>query len=149
MPTADCPDWFRAAAGDGPYETAVKQAQDAMANGEGDKVLIDIDIRQPPPSLSQGRFRWTQRAASWLSWWGPDADSRNSVHIANANVPILLLSGTADSYNDKARFAELRKAAVNAPSVDEIWYEYIDHGLGGAEIRTADDLVEWIRKTTD
>jgi pimeloyl-ACP methyl ester carboxylesterase len=146
MPTADCPDWFRAAAGDGPYETAVKQAQDAMANGEGDKVLIDIDIRQPPPSLSQGRFRWTQRAASWLSWWGPDADSRNSVHIANANVPVLLLSGTADSYNDDARFVELKAAAVNAPGIDEIWYEDIDHGLGGAETRTADDLADWIRK---
>ena len=149
MPTADCPDWFRTAAGDGPYETAVQQAQHALANDEGAKVLIDIDIRQPPPSLSQGRFRWTQRAASWLSWWGPDADSRNSVHIAHAKVPILLLSGTADSYNDKARFAELRKAAVNAPSIDETWYKDIDHGLGGAEIRTADDLAEWIRKITD
>ena len=111
MPTADCPDWFRAAAGDGPYETAVKQAQDAMTNDEGDKVLIDIDIRQPSPSLSQGRFRWTQRAASWLSWWGPDADSRNSVHITYAKVPVLLLSGTSDSYNDTARFAELKAAA--------------------------------------
>ena len=149
MPTADCPDWFRAAAGDGPYETAVKQAQDAMANDEGDKALIDIDIRQPPPSLSQGRFRWTQRAASWLSWWGPDADSRNSMHITHAKVPVLLLSGTSDSYNDTARFAELKAAAVNAPSIDEIWYEDIDHGLGGAETRTADDLGNWIRKITD
>jgi len=149
MPTADCPDWFRAATGDGPYETAVKQAQDALANDQGDKVLIDIDIRQPPPSLSKGRFRWTQRAASWLSWWGPDADSRNSVHIANAKVPVLLLSGTSDSYNDTARFAELKAAAVNAPSIHEIWYEDIDHGLGGAETRTADDLGNWIRKITD
>jgi len=149
MPTADCPDWFRAAAGDGPYEVAVNNARDAVADGRGNDALIDIDVRQPKPSLSRGRFRWTQRAASWLSWWGPDADSRNSVHIANAHVPILLLSGTADSYNDETRFAELRAAAVNAPSIDEIWYEDVDHGLGGAETRTADDLYNWIRKITD
>ena len=145
MPTADCPDWFRKAAGDGPYEAAAEQAQQAVTEGRGTTELIDIDVRQPPPSQSRGRFRWTQRAASWLSWWGPDADSRNSVHITKANVPILLLSGTADSYNDEARFAELKAAAVNAPRVDEIWYDDIDHGLAGAETRTADDLANWIR----
>jgi alpha-beta hydrolase superfamily lysophospholipase len=146
MPTADCPDWFRAAAGDGPYESAVKEAETAIANGRGDTSLIDIDIRQPAPSLSKGRFRWTQRAASWLSWWGPDADSRNSVHMANANVPVLLLSGTADSYNDKKRFKELRAAAINAPVVDEIWYEDIDHGLAGVERKVAEDVYQWIWK---
>ena len=146
MPTADCPGWFRAAAGDGPYENAVAQAQAAVAEGRGEDFLVDIDVRQPEPSLSRGRFRWTQRAASWLSWWGPDADSLNSVHIARAKVPVLLLSGTADSYNDEARFAELKAAAVQAPSVDEIWYEDIDHGLAGAETRAADDLYQWIWK---
>ena len=144
MPTADCPDWFRRAAGDGPYAAAVAQAEQAIADGRGGVELIDIDVRQPAPSLSKGRFRWTQRAESWLSWWGPNADSRNTVHIANAKVPILLLSGTTDSYNDEARFAELKAAAVNAPRVDEIWYPDIDHGLAGAESRTADDLVRWI-----
>ena len=144
MPTADCPDWFREAAGHGPYDAAVEQARQIVAEGRGETGLIDIDVRQPPPSLSRGRFRWTQRAASWLSWWGPDADSRNSVHIANAKVPVLLLSGTTDSYNDEARFAALKAAAVNAPRVDEIWYEDIDHGLAGAERRTAEDLAAWI-----
>lgn len=146
MPTADCPDWFRAAAQEGPYCAAVEQAQTAVANGLGDAELIDIDIRQPPPNRYGGRFRWTQRAASWLSWWGPDADSRNSAHIANASVPLLLLSGTEDSYNDVARFAELKARAVNAPSVDEIWYPDIDHGLAGVEAQVASDLYAWMRK---
>ncbi|TDJ41924.1 MAG: hypothetical protein E2O50_06980 [Gammaproteobacteria bacterium] len=144
MPTADCPDWFRRAAGDGPYLAAVEQAKAAVANGEGEQQLIDIDVRQPPPSKSAGRFRWTQRAASWLSWWGPEADSRNIDHIANARVPLLLLSGTDDSYNDEARFAELKAAAVNAPRVDEIWYPNIDHGLAGVETRVARDLYKWM-----
>jgi len=147
MPTADCPDWFRAAAGDGPYENAAAAAQTAMTDGKGDEYLVDIDIRQPPPSLSQGRFRWTQRAASWLSWWGPDADSRNSDHIANARVPLLLLSGTTDSYNNAARFAQLKAAASQAPSVTEVWYENVDHGLAGVERRTADDLYDWLTQT--
>jgi len=146
MPTADCPDWFRRAAGDGPYQQAVEAAQTAVAEGEGGRFLVDVDVRQPEPSLSKGRFRWTQRAASWLSWWGPDADSCNTVHIANAGVPVLLLSGTADSYNDEARFTELRAAAVKAPSVEEIWYEDIDHGLAGVEEKTAEDLYSWIKK---
>ena len=146
MPTAECPDWYRAAAGAGPYADAVTQAEAAVAAGRGDSELIDVDVRQPPPNRYGGRFRWTQRAASWLSWWGPDADSRNSVHIANAWVPVLLLSGTADSYNDEARFAELREAAVNAPSVTEVWYPDIDHGLAGVERKTARDLIAWLQQ---
>jgi len=147
MPTADCPEWFLAAAGDAAYLQAVSDAEAAVSSGAGDSLLIDVDVRQPPPSLSGGRFRWTQRAASWLSWWGPEADSRNSVHIANADVPVLLLSGTADSYNDEARFAELKAAAVQAPSVSEVWYEDIDHGLAGVEVKVAEDLLDWMRET--
>ncbi|MCP4000317.1 MAG: alpha/beta hydrolase [Gammaproteobacteria bacterium] len=146
MPTADCPDWFRRGAGDGPYAKAVAQASTAIALGQGDKELIDIDIRQPLPNKYGGRFRWTQRAASWLSWWGPDADSVNSQHIANAHVPLLLLSGTEDSYNDMTRFTELKEAAVNAPSVDQIWYPDIDHGLVGVETKVAEDLYAWMRQ---
>jgi len=144
MPTAECPDWFRLSAGNEPYANAVRQAKEAIAAGQGDTVLIDVDVRQPPPNKYGGRFRWTQRAASWLSWFGPQADSRNSVHIANARVPLLLLSGTEDSYNDEARFAELRAAAVNAPSVDEIWYPDIDHGLAGVERQVGQDLHAWL-----
>jgi len=144
MPTAECPDWFRAAAGDEAYEAAAAEAAAAIAEGCGESRLIDIDIRQPPPNKYGGRFRWTQRAASWLSWWGPDADSRNSVHIANARVPLLLLSGTEDSYNDEARFTELKAAAVNTPRVDEIWYPDIDHGLAGVERQVASDLCDWM-----
>jgi alpha-beta hydrolase superfamily lysophospholipase len=144
MPTADCPDWFREAAGVGPYMAAVEQAKTAIAAGQGKRELIDVDLRQPSPSKSAGRFRWTQRADSWLSWWGPDADSRNIDHIANAKVPLLLLSGTDDSYNDEARFAALRAAAINAPSVEEIWYPNIDHGLAGVETCVARDLYKWM-----
>ena len=146
MPTADCPEWFRAAAGDENYAKAVTTATEAVAQGLGQDVLIDIDVRQPPPSLFGSYFRWTQRAASWLSWWGPDADSRNTRHIANATVPILLLAGTDDSYNDEARFAQLKAAAIKAPSVDEIWYQDVDHGLVGVETRVAQDMTAWLRK---
>lgn len=144
MPTADCPDWFRLAAGKANYDEAVQSAAAAIAEGRGDSHLVDIDIRQPPPNKYGGRFRWTQRAASWMSWWGPEADSRNSEHIANASVPLLLLSGTEDSYNDEARFAELSAAAVNSPRVDEIWYPDIDHGLAGVERQVAHDLKVWL-----
>ncbi len=146
MPTADCPQWFEAAAGSANYHAMVATAREAVAAGTGDSFLVDIDVRQPPPSLSRGRFRWTQRAASWLSWWGPDADSVNSKHIANVRVPLLLASGTADSYNDTNRFRELRQAAVSAPSVDEIWYEDIDHGLAGVEEQVAADLLKWLQQ---
>ena len=146
MPTAECPDWFREAAGNEAYAAAVRQAEDAIAAGLGAAALIDVDIRQPPPNKYGGRFRWTQRAASWLSWFGPQADSRNLVHIANARVPLLLLSGTEDSYNDAARFAELRAAAVNAPGVDEIWYPDVDHGLAGVERQVGFDLHNWLLK---
>jgi alpha-beta hydrolase superfamily lysophospholipase len=144
MPTADCAKWFERAAGAGPYQEAVRLAQDAVAAGEGDTVLVDIDIRQPAPSPSRGRFRWTQRAASWLSWWGPSADSNNTEHFRKARVPLLLLSGTADSYNDEARFAEIRAAATAAPALEEIWYADVDHGLAGVERQVADDIAAWL-----
>ena len=146
MPTADCPDWFRRAAGEAAYELATEQARVAIAEGRGDDDLLDIDIRQPAPSSVGARFRWTQRAASWLSWWGPDADSHNIVHIANADVPLLLLAGTDDSYNDAARFTALKAAAKNAPSIDEIWYPDIDHGLVGVEEQVAGDVHAWLVK---
>ena len=146
MPTADCADWFRRGVGDAVYADTVKQAENAVADGRGDVELIDVDLRQPPPNKYGGRFRWTQRAASWLSWWGPEADSVNSIHIANARIPLLLLSGTEDSYNDEARFAQLKAAATNAPSVDEIWYPGIDHGLVGVETQVAKDLCAWLQK---
>jgi alpha-beta hydrolase superfamily lysophospholipase len=146
MPTADCPDWFRQGAGEGPYALAVEQAQAAVAAGRGEEELIDVDVRQPPPSKYGGRFRWTQRAASWLSWWGPDADSRNSRHIANVEVPLLLLSGTDDSYNDEARFAELKAAAIESPDIEEIWYPDIDHGLAGVEVQVAVDMRAWMKR---
>jgi alpha-beta hydrolase superfamily lysophospholipase len=146
MPTADCAKWFERAAGSGPYREAVQFAEQAVAAGAGDTALVDIDVRQPPPSPSRGRFRWTQRAASWLSWWGPDADSNNTEHFRQAKVPLLLLSGTADSYNDAARFAEIRAAATAAPAVKEIWYDDIDHGLAGVERQVADDMAAWLRQ---
>jgi len=66
--------------------------------------------------------------------------------MANARVPLLLLSGTEDSYNDAARFAELRAAAVNAPVIDEIWYPDIDHGLAGVERQVGKDLHAWLQR---
>ncbi len=56
MPTADCPDWFRRAAGDGPYEAAVAGARAAVAAGQGASALVDIDLRQPPPSANRRAF---------------------------------------------------------------------------------------------
>ena len=61
-------------------------------------------------------------------------------------MPLLLLSGTEDSYNDEARFAELRAAAVNAPDITEIWYPDIDHGLAGVEEQVAEDMLAWLGK---
>ncbi len=69
-----------------------------------------------------------------------------SEHIAAADVPLLLLSGTTDNYNDAERFAQLKGAAANAPSVDEIWYEDVDHGLAGVELKVAGDLLEWLNR---
>lgn len=144
MPTADCPDWFERAAGRSQYVELVERAEQAIEQGDPDRIL-SADIRQPAPSPYQAYFNWTQGANAWLSWWGPKADSSNSEHMKTISLPILLLSGDKDSYNDEARFAELKAAAVNASSVDEVWYADIDHGLAGAEKRTASDIISWIK----
>jgi hypothetical protein len=58
----------------------------------------------------------------------------------------LILSGTDDSYNDEARFAELKAAAIKSPNIEEIWYPDIDHGLAGVEVQVAVDMRAWMKR---
>lgn len=147
MPTADCSWWMEASAGPGAYRDAAEAAQEARLAGEGTRHLVDLTIHQAPPDRYGSRGRWQQRGDAWLSWWGPGADTTLSQHIGRCTVPILLVTGSEDSYNDWDRLDALEAAAVQAPRVDRLWLEDVDHGLGGVELEVARGTVGWLRDT--
>lgn len=122
----------------------VAEATEAVAAGNGDH-LVRYDQTEQGPSRYHASARTFWRAESWLQWWGPDAPTSHLELIAEVDVPMLLLSGTADDYNDQARLDELTAAAKLAPVVDQAWVP-ADHGFRGAEGTATAEAVAWLER---
>lgn len=143
-PTAEGPAWARRGMGPERYDAAVERARAAVAEGRGNELLIDDEYRLPPPDPFHRPAKHFQRANSWLAWWGPDSINEHTRRIGDVDVPILLLSGTDDNYNDPARHAELEAAAVKAPSVRQKFYPGGNHSFEGLEYAVAQDIADWL-----
>ena len=143
-PTVETADWARRGMGDEKYQEAVERARAAVRAGRGDEVLIRDDYRSPDPDPHHRLGRHYQNALSWLSWWGPDSIATHVEHIGKVDVPIMLLVGSLDQYNDKARMDELEEAATSAPDVYSKIYEGCSHFFGGFEQAVASDVVDWL-----
>ncbi|MGQ4649385.1 DUF1749 domain-containing protein [Lyngbya aestuarii] len=137
-PTRDCAEWLEQHIGSENYDSLVAEAKTAIAEGRGEQGLIG----KPP-------YQWMlspQRPNSWLSWWGPEADTVNSHTISQVNIPILLLCGSKDFFNDRERLNHLQKAATHSPNTKIIWYEGCGHNFAGFEQQTARDVVLWLKE---
>jgi alpha-beta hydrolase superfamily lysophospholipase len=143
-PTAEGPDWARRGMGPERYDAAVERARAAVAEGRGDELLMDDEYRLPDPDPYHRPGRHFQRARSWLAWWGPETINQHTKRIAEVDVPIYLLSGTDDNYNDPARHDELVAAATRAPSVGQKFYPGGNHGFEGLEYTVAQDIAGWL-----
>ena len=142
-PTAEHADWMRRGLGDEKYAATVKRARDLVAAGKGDQVIAEWSER-PHPDPYNALMQIVMRADCWLEMWAPETIAAHSKRIAEVDVPIMMLSGSEDNFNDRARMHELEAAAVRSPAVAQRWYEHCNHAFDGFERRVATDVVEWL-----
>ena len=143
-PTRDMPQWARAGLGDEHYQQIVDRLSTMVSEGRGDEYVFDtFDMPPPaPPGIHRG---FLQTAATWLNWWGPAAQTRNTVSFAELDMPQLLISGDADVFVTEDYHQALRDAAVKSPRVDTLWYKGgIDHVFTGVRDRAAQDAYDWL-----
>ncbi|MGB7444410.1 MAG: alpha/beta hydrolase [Coleofasciculaceae cyanobacterium] len=137
-PTQDCADWLKKHIGSDVYQSLLTQAKTAVAEGCGNQGLIG----KPPYQ----NMLSPQRPDSWLSWWSPEADTANLKTIGKVDIPMLLLCGSQDFFNDRDRLNQLQAAATRSPVTDIIWYEGCGHNFANFERKTAEDVVSWLNK---
>ncbi|NES87086.1 MAG: DUF1749 domain-containing protein [Moorea sp. SIO2B7] len=137
-PTRDCANWIENHLGSENYNNLVKKATKAVEAGKGGKGLIG---KPPYESMLS-----PQRPKVWLSWHSPEADTANLKTITEVNIPILMLCGNNDFFNDKERLNKLKEAANNSPITDIIWYEGCGHNFANFDKKAAQDVVNWLKK---
>ncbi|MEM8778318.1 MAG: DUF1749 domain-containing protein [Cyanobacteria bacterium P01_G01_bin.49] len=137
-PTQDCANWLENHLGSDYYQSLVKQAQNALENKQNNQGLIG----KPP----YDKMLSPHRPDAWLSWWSPSADTANLKTIAEVNIPILMLCGSQDFFNDRERLETLKSAAICSPITDIIWYEGCGHNFANFEEQAARDVVTWLKK---
>lgn len=137
-PTQDTANWLQKHIGEDAYNSLVLQARQAVEKGYGNQGLIG----KPPYE----NMLSPHRPNSWMSWWSPEADTANLKTIAHVDIPILLLCGSKDFFNDRDRLNQLQKAATCSPATDIIWYEGCGHNFANFEEKTAGDVVRWLQK---
>ncbi|MCL2934258.1 MAG: dienelactone hydrolase family protein [Trichodesmium sp. MAG_R03] len=57
-----------------------------------------------------------------------------------------MLCGSQDFFNDRERLDTLKKAAINSPLTDIIWYEGCGHNFANFEKQAGNDFVNWLNK---
>ena len=134
---------MRRGLGDEKYAATVKRARELVASGRGDAVIAEWSER-PHPDPYNALMQIVMRADCWLEMWAPETIAAHSKRIAEVDVPIMMLSGSEDNFNDRARMHELEAAAVRSPAVAQRWYEHCNHAFDGFERRVATDVVEWL-----
>jgi pimeloyl-ACP methyl ester carboxylesterase len=142
-PTADMPADLERNVGPAEYHALVAEAHEAVADGRGGTHDLVYDLTERGPSRFHATRRSFWRAASWLAWWGPDANTVHGPLMAEVDVPVLLVTGTADDYSDQARVDQLAATAKRSPRVDQVWVG-ADHGLRGAEGEVTARMVDWL-----
>ena len=143
-PTRDMPEWMRSNMGHERYLDVVDRFSTMVSEGRGDEYIFELyEPSYPaPPGLESQSL---QTARNWLNWWGPAAQTRNTVWFGDLHVPQLLLSGDEDTVVTMPYMEELRDAAVNAPSVEFRWYEGgIGHLFAGARAAASQDTADWL-----
>ncbi|MDX2223803.1 MAG: alpha/beta hydrolase [Rhodospirillaceae bacterium] len=140
-PPAD--DLKREAGLEGNADALVKQAQDAMAAGQGRRApSADGVAPQRRVIISHGGMM--QSPEAFLSFYGPDADTNISKLLPRVATPLLLLAGARDETVPTGRLAALKARASASPRVETITYSGTGHDFAGHWDRAADDVAAWL-----
>ncbi len=144
-PTRDGPAWAEAGMGAERYRRVVTMAEQAVAAGDGRRQLIVAPYTMPPPAPSGSALTRVQLAESFLSHWGPRANTVHTAEIAKVRVPILAIAGNQDPF-DSYEFMEAFTEAAGGPA-DLAWYDDgAPHSLLGWEQRVTEDVVNWLAR---
>ncbi|MBI3949853.1 MAG: hypothetical protein HY314_05305 [Acidobacteria bacterium] len=147
-PTRNASAWLRKGLGAQQYDAFIAGAEKAVREGNGSKHWVHVKFFMPPPApAGQVPYEFFQYAGSFLSTWGPKANTVHTEKIATIKVPILSLAGSKDIFVDQAYMEKFTKAA-GGPA-EYIWYGGADganHGFDGYEDRVASDIVKWIER---
>lgn len=148
-PTANMPDVLRGGAGgEMKYLETVRNAQAAIEAGRGRLDLSPDPQKDAQPDadpIVDLDFTF-QSPEAYLSWWGPDARTRNSDLFKLVDLPTLLLSGTSDGYVPAGRLRELKDVSPDPSKVDYIWYQDGDHFFSGFQDQSANDVMAWLQE---
>lgn len=113
------------------YQALLKEANDAIARGQGDThVMSSIRL---------------QTAAKWLDVAGPNSRGNHTQRVAEFSQPILVLAGAADPIM-QPEFVNGFVKAHPGPS-ELIWYPNGSHGMKELKDRVRDDITRWTAKT--
>lgn len=145
-PTRDAAERLEQGMGSDAYDAIVTEAQAITDAGENNIVIAEFDMAPPAPPNS--RVIRPQTATSFLSHWGPDANTVHTKEIRKIKVPVLSIAGSKDPFVDEAFLKEFTRAAGGKAE-----YRFYDdgapHSLVGWEQQTTDDILEWVGKRVE
>lgn len=140
-PTRDAADRLEEGMGKEAYRAIVAEAQAHVDAGSNAMVVAQFDMAPPAPPNT--RIMRPQTAESFLSHWGPDANTVHTKEVSKIKVPVLSIAGSKDPFVDEAFLKEFTRAAGGKAE-----YRYYDdgapHSLVGWEARTTDDILAWV-----
>lgn len=136
--------WMPVNMGQPRYDEVVTRLRKLVAKGKGDEPIYE-DHKLAPPAPQNITYGYLMSARTWLSWWGPDSKQNNVALFPKIRVPMLLVSGDADIFVNRAYHEELRKAAVASPRIDAIMMEGgVGHEFTGAEEKASKLALDWL-----
>jgi len=145
-PTRDAADRLEDGMGKAAYEALVAEAEEVAAGDLPGMVVAEFDMAPPAPPGT--RIVRPQEAKSFLSHWGPDANTVHTDQIGKVKVPVLSIAGNKDPFVDLDFMKEFTRAAGG--KADYRWYDDgAPHSLVGWEKRTTDDIIEWARNEVE
>ena len=143
-PTRNMPDWMRIGMGEANYLAFMDEMAQMVSEGRGKEVVAQF-YDMPPPAPAGIVLTNMHTAETWLNWWGPAAQTRNSVWLKEIKVPVFLSAGSKDGFVDKAWLDEVADAArAQSPEVEVKWYDGADHVYSGFQAEASEDVRQWL-----
>ena len=141
-PTRNAPNNLKRSMGEEAYKAVVAEAEALVADGRGSQAIVTPQFEMLPPAPPGVMISRPQMAASFLSHWGPNANTTHTDQIQEVDVPILAITGSEDAFVDEA-FQKRFVRAAGGPA-DNVWYDDgAPHSLVGWEDRVAEDILAW------
>jgi dienelactone hydrolase len=144
-PTADMSTFVRRAMGDAQYFAVVAEAGRLVSAGLGDRTVIAPEFQPAPPFPAGVKIAFTHSARTWLDLWGPSSSGMNTLLFPKVRMPMLLLLGEKDGFNDREMLERLKATATASPSVETRFYPGdTNHSFYPVQKQVIADVSAWL-----